>query len=206
MLKVRLMEPADVAEMVVLHSAAFPGFFLTRLGPRFLASYYAGICDLPDGVCHVIRASNGGELLGFVAGSDRPGRFYKSLLTRRWYTFATPAIRYVLLHPKSLNKILRSFLHPKRSETASGVGAIFSIAVNPVAQGQGIGQRLLAEFEESMLAKDMSYIRLETDAIDNESVNAFYSKLGFVKQREFESSGGRLMNDYLLKIDRSARS
>lgn len=190
----------DVNNIVALHQAAFDGFFLTRLGPQFLKSYYAGVCSLPEGACYVIRDHDAGKLLGFVAGSAAPGAFYRRLLIARWYHFAIPAVKFVLRNPASIKRVLRAFSHPKRSETRDNTASIFSIAVDPAAQGLGVGKQLVAKFAIAMREKGMKAVRLETDSENNSAANKFYQSLGFVCLRQIAGAGGRKMNDYVLDL------
>ncbi len=51
--------------IVALHCVAFPGFFLTSLGPRFLRLLYRGFATMPGGIC--ILAEEDGRVFGFTA-------------------------------------------------------------------------------------------------------------------------------------------
>jgi hypothetical protein len=53
-----------------LHLAAFPGFFLTSLGPGFLRLLYAGFAHEPDGIC--IAAEQQCVIVGFAEGTEKP--------------------------------------------------------------------------------------------------------------------------------------
>lgn len=77
------METEDIDQVVAVHLANFPGFFLSFLGPHFLSLYYLGICSALEGIGFVYSNSVG-ELVGFVAGSSNPRGFYSRLLKRDW--------------------------------------------------------------------------------------------------------------------------
>lgn len=72
---IRRMEHGDLSGVVSVHREAFPEFFLSFLGPRFLRAFYAALVDAPDGIALI--ATNGGAVCGFVAGTVRPWAFYR---------------------------------------------------------------------------------------------------------------------------------
>ena len=106
------MGAADVARVVELHLAAFPGFFLSFLGPRFLRLFYAEAVAV-GGICLVVEARGG--VAGFVAGSDRPGGFYGALLRRRALAFALAAAPALLRRPSSALRVARALLKPRQA-------------------------------------------------------------------------------------------
>ena len=55
-----------------LHAKAFPGFFLTSLGKKFLKRYYASILEDASAV---FLLEDVGDLIGFVCGLKNPAAF-----------------------------------------------------------------------------------------------------------------------------------
>ena len=60
----------------------------------------------------------------------------------------------------------------------------------------GIGTQLIDYLKELVDFKEYKYINLETDAVNNEKVNSFYKKNGFVLTRTYETAEQRKMNEY----------
>ena len=70
---------ADMGAAVQVHCDAFPGFLLTRLGPRFLAHIYRGFIEVPGGGCCWRRP---GEIVGLLAGTGAPLTFFATVRRR----------------------------------------------------------------------------------------------------------------------------
>ncbi|WP_305016831.1 hypothetical protein [Mycobacterium tuberculosis] len=46
-IQIRPAQASDIAQIVQVHLQAFPGFFLTLMGPRFLRLLYSGFLNHP---------------------------------------------------------------------------------------------------------------------------------------------------------------
>jgi ribosomal protein S18 acetylase RimI-like enzyme len=182
----------DLARIVAIHQAAFPGFFLTALGPRFLYAYYRRVLDDPAGV--LLVAEGGGGLAGFVAGYLEPASFYRGLRRLAW--------------PLALSLLRRPWLAFHAAGRARSVGGshtsgaaeLASLAVDPAVEGRGIGSRLVHAFLDAAARGGARHVTLTTDARANDAVNAFYRKLGFRLARTFESTGQRAMHEYTREL------
>lgn len=62
----------------------------------------------------------------------------------------------------------------------SSLARLYSIAIDPIYKGQGLGQKLLLKLEEYAIKKRTAYLRLEV-ASQNKSAQALYEKLGYYK-------------------------
>lgn len=195
---VRLMVLADVDEAVVIHLAAFSGFFLSFLGPNFLKRLYAGILSDPSGMAFV--CADGGQILGFVAGSAQPAGLYRRLLRRSWFGFAWAALPALLRRPQAAARLLRALRAPDAATSAPGVGTLMSIAVLPQTQGTGLGKLLVRAFLDEGRRRGLSAVDLTTDAIDNAAANQFYLNLGFRVARTFTTPEGRVMNEHRIEL------
>ena len=71
----------DAREIAKLHTQAFPGFFLTQLGDRFLTGYYKCVEAYPGGILLVARNKDS-TAAGFAAGFLDPPAFYRFLRSR----------------------------------------------------------------------------------------------------------------------------
>lgn len=195
----RPMTKEDTADVVAIHVAAFPQFFLTFLGPRFLRELYGAIVSDSSGIAWV--AEEEGRVVGFVAGTDAPSRFYRRLIERRVLRFAMAAAIPFLRRPSILPRLLRAFGKPAGSREAPGRRAeLMSLAVAPSGQGSGAGALLVERFAEEARRRGVETIYLTTDAVSNERVNRFYERRGFARVRQFTTAEGRRMNEYQKRL------
>lgn len=190
---------SDIPDIVQIHQVAFPGFFMTMLGPGFLEGYYRLVFTYPGKVFWV--KEDEGRLEGFVAGFLNPGEFYTNLRARRW-RFIGPILLRICTHPWLLPRLFASYAQAQRSsqEEEVGVCELSSIAVPPDLGGRGIGKGLVRAFLGATRGK-ANLVELTTDAEGNDAVNAFYQNLGFTCVGSYERSKGRRMNKYRLSLE-----
>ncbi len=202
MIEFRKGRPDDLRAVVRIHRQAFAGFFLTRLGPGFLAKYYRLVLERPDGI--LLVALNDGDLAGFVAGFASPARFYGEMKKRK-LSFALAAIPALLRAPGIWPRLLLDFREVRNSAGPAlaqepGRGELASIGVAPPWSGRGIGRGLLAAFIARSKELGLNAITLTTDADNNDAVNEFYRQARFHLERTFTQKDGRRMNEYRLDI------
>lgn len=193
------MRSEHVRQVVDVHMRAFPGFFLTTLGPAFLRTYYRAAANAAGAIALV--AVEDGRVAGFAVGNRHPAGFYRRLLRRRWPGFALAAVPGVLRSPSAVPRVLRAVRYPSTRGGDAGAAGLFSIAVVPSSRGAGVGGALLAAFEREARAKGALRVVLETDADRNDVANAFYRSAGFSVVREFEQTQGRRMLEYVKELD-----
>lgn len=195
--RVVALRPEHIEQCVRLHRQAFPDFFLSQLGPRFLAEFYRAFLDAPDAVTGV-AVDGEGRVLGVLVGTTRPGGFFSRLLKQRWFAFAGTSLVLILRRPSAIPRLLRAVRY--RGEVPLEVtGALLSsICVAPEGQGRGIGSLLLRHFEESIRSLGSAY--LVTDRIGNDATNAFYVRNGWWLVGSYETPEGRAMNCYVLDV------
>jgi GNAT superfamily N-acetyltransferase len=192
---IRAMHMKDVDQVVAVHLAGFPGFFLSFLGPRFLSLFYSGICSASEGIAFVYSNDNGNPV-GFVAGTSNPSGFYSRLLKRKWLQFALASLGSVLKKPSVLRRVARAVFHPSDNPVGDEVAGLFSVGVLPELQGTGAGKALVNAFLDEARERGCTRVFLTTDREKNEPVNQFYLNLGFVVEREYTTPEGRNMNEY----------
>jgi ribosomal protein S18 acetylase RimI-like enzyme len=193
------MTVEDVREVARVHVDAFPGFFLTFLGAGFLCELYRGIVRDPAGIAFV--AEHDGVCTGFVAGSAEPSGLYKRLIKRRLVAFGFHAGIAFLRRPSIAPRLLRAFTRLSEAPTpASGRAELMSLAVLPGNRGSGIGAGLMEAFVSAVRSRNGAAVFLTTDALDNDAVNAFYTRHGFTVSRRFATPEGRQMNEYELQV------
>jgi glycosyltransferase involved in cell wall biosynthesis/GNAT superfamily N-acetyltransferase len=188
----------DVPAAVRVHLDAFPGFFLSILGPAFLRNLYAGFCSEVDGIGYVATDANG-TTLGVVAGTVQPQGFFKRLLLSHWWKFGLSALPAILRDPSCLPRVARALFY--RGDAPHNPGALLStIAVTPDAQGHGVGKALIEAFCTEALLRGASRVYLTTDAVGNDAVNHFYTRQGFTLDGAYQTSEGRAMNRYVREL------
>lgn len=190
---------SDIPGIVQIHMGAFPGFFMTLLGPEFLERYYRLVVDYPNKIIWVKQGSKGLE--GFVSGFLNPDLFYQCLRRRRWSLFGSIMAR-ISCNPGLIPRLLASYAQAGQSsqQEEPDVCELSSIAVPPGLSGRGIGKGLVHAFIEATRGKARSIV-LTTDADGNDDVNGFYRSLGFACEGSYERSKGRRMNKYRLMLD-----
>jgi ribosomal protein S18 acetylase RimI-like enzyme len=193
----------DVAELVAVHQEAFPDFFLTLLGPRFLRRFYAAVVRHPKALGFIARRDR--HAIGFVVGPTEPAGFFRALLLQEGVGFCLDAIPALLRHPVFVaRRLWRGATYRGEAPAMPGKSALVSsIAVLPSASGAGVGAELLGAFCDAAAERCVDSVYLVTDRDYNPGANAFYRKAGFVLDCELPRSDGRTMNRYVRTLSRS---
>jgi ribosomal protein S18 acetylase RimI-like enzyme len=196
---IRKLNSTDLAAVVEIHRASFPGFFLSFLGPRFLSLYYEGIHKDPEGIGFVYL-NPAGMPAGFVAGSSNPRGFYSRLLKRDWLKFSLASLGAIVRKPSVIGRVARGLFHPSGNPPDRDVSGLFSIGVLPELQGTGAGKQLVQSFLRESRVRGCRRVFLTTDRDNNDAVNAFYRKQGFRIERQYVTPEGRHMNEYWINL------
>lgn len=181
-----------------VHIKSFQKFFLTFLGRQFLNVLYTSITTDPTGIGWVIKADK--KVEGFVIGTSQPGGLYGRLIKRNWWRFGWAALPAFIRKPSILPRLLRAFTMPGQPLPAENCGTLMSIAVDPAAQGSGMGKELVQAFLREAKNRGLDFVNLTTDASGNDATNAFYVSKGFKLHYSFTTPEGRLMNEYLFNL------
>ena len=189
---------SDCEQLAKLHMAAFTGFFLSSLGPRFLKSLYAAFLVEPSAICLVARRQD--RIAGFVFGVCRPSGFVIRTLLRRGMLMAAVLLPVTIRRPAALFRVLRASLRPVFSEAAADEAVLFSIAVDPSLQNRGLGGQMVRAFLEEARRRGAKRVALTTDTQDNDAVNRFYLRLGFRLGSKFLTPEKRQMNEYVIDL------
>lgn len=200
---IRQAEATDIHSIVRMHGRAFPGFFMTALGPSWLRAYYMMVREYPKGV--LLVGESAGQEVGFVAGFIDPSDFYSRLRARRLRLAFACAVG-VLRSPYLVLRLLRTAGQLEgRSDTSTmrsaGVAELSSVAIDPRWRGRGYGRELIGAFVQTARVRGALEVRLTTDARDNDQVNGIYSSAGFRLTRCFEKTKGRLVNEYVYDLE-----
>jgi len=196
---IRPMVEKDIGQVVRVHLESFPGFFLSSLGPRFLSLYYSRVCEAPEGIAFV-SLNLSAEPAGFVVGTTNPRGFYSRLLKRDWLRFSFASVGALFRRPSAILRVARALLHPSRNPAGEEVAGLFSIGVSPELRGTGAGEKLVQAFLGEAKRRSCRKVFLTTDRDGNDTVNAFYRKMGFRVEREYITTEGRRMNEYWMEL------
>lgn len=196
-IKVDYLKRDDIEQVVKVHIDAFPSFFLTFLGPKFLNEFYNSFLDDDQGVGFTAIDNQNNQVLGAIVGPLNPQGYFKRLLKRKWFSFCLASISAVIKKPSVIKRLFRAVFY--RGEAPQGVlrSLISSIAVSPNAQGKGVGKALVVKWLDEVKSKGSKGAFLTTDAENNDSVNIFYQKLGFKLESSYDTPEGRKMNRYI---------
>lgn len=201
---VRPARPEDIQQIVQVHLEAFPGFFLSRMGPRFLHLLYAGFFDHASGIILVACPSNNHTIVqGFVAGTTQPQGFFSHLFRRYWLSFVLASVWPLLRNPNLVLIKLWSALF-YRGETLldqPDAALLSSLGVLPQVQGRQLGQHLVNAFLVHAQTRGAPAVYLTTDQSNNTKANQFYIKLGFVLVGTCKRPHGRILNRYSIKLN-----
>jgi len=193
------MDLDDVPSVVDVHLASFTGFFLASLGERFLRELYKSI--LMDEAHIAFVCAKEGKVLGFVAGAARPVGFYGRALKRNWRGFVIASILPILKNPMMVIRFWRRLIATRGTRFDSGDALLMSVAVSPNRQGNGIGRQLVSKFLEEASSRGCVSVSLTTDALENDSVNRFYRSMKFQLSKEYITTEGRRMNEYVYTLN-----
>jgi ribosomal protein S18 acetylase RimI-like enzyme len=195
---VRQASRNEVDAIVAVHLEAFKGFFLSRLGRRFLRELYTAFLSAPSGM--LLTAHRDTRLVGFVAGTSQPPRFFRQLLLARGWALLAAAIPAALRQPGLvLPRLWRAVFY--RGDGEPGTGALLSsLAVLPAEKGQGTGAALVRQFCAAAAAAGARQVYLLTDAAGNDAVIGFYERLGFQPDSQLTRPGGRSMRRYVKSV------
>lgn len=195
-----LKNKARINEVVDIHMQSFPGFFLTFLGKGFLKQLYKGFVEHENSGLLVAVEEN--KIVGFLAYSEDISELYKFLIRYYVVPLAWYAGIAFLKKPCILFRLLRAFTYSDKSKREERYVELSSIGVLPRLEGKGIGSRLISALKYKVNIGEYRYIKLETDAENNESVNLFYQKNGFILDHKYESPERRKMNEYRYYFDK----
>lgn len=210
-LRVAAATADDLPALVALHRAAFPGFFLTRLGAGFLSHYYTCAREAPGGIVLVVHA--GDVPVGFVCGSSQPDALMRALVRRaprialtllldgiRRPSFLLPLTGRILARVRDVWNGTSRRPDSAADRRASADAELTSIAVHPHAEGRGLGRHLVAAFADAAAAHGATHVYLTTDASDNTRVQQFYESIGFAQAGLLRRGSDRAMIAYRARI------
>ncbi len=191
------MKLSDLDAIVAIHVQAFDGFFLTRMGPRFLCAYYQAVLDFDASISLVAYDTESARALGFAVGFREPQGFYAFFKQRRKRML--PAIlRAVVLDPGLVPQILRN-MRRVEAQADQPVDAVELSSIAVSTPERGVGGVLLEAFADKARSEGAHRLTLTTDAKGNDPVRGFYEARGFTLDG-YEDRGERRMCLYSLSL------
>jgi len=194
---IRKMRGTEARRVAEIHTVAFPGYTLSKLGKLFLRVYYHGICDDADGIALV--GERNGTILGFATGMMNPSGFYARLLKRRWFRFMVAAVPGAIRHPGFIPRLFGALWLPQSSPVGGTIATLSSIAVSPEVAGCGIGRRLMEEFVAEVKRRGGTELTWGAKKRD-EIANRFYQRIGYSETREHVDSQGEGVIEYVFRF------
>lgn len=197
---VRPANPADCMELARVHILAFPDYFLSHLGPRFLRRYYRAFI----GAGHTaVVAESGGTIVGFVVGTPDLASLRRALYRPNLLPFAGIVLGKCLTDQIVRSNVVARLVHIplalkalfSRSDPAAGssgppgksLSYLFSIAVEPEWAGSGVASQIMSAYVAIERARELDSIELSVFD-DNPRALRFYEREGWVYDRREGSS------------------
>lgn len=182
----------DLDGVVEAHGSAFPGYFLTILGPRFLRIFYGSFLEDDTGTLMVCEQTPAG-IAGFIAGTSGPAEFFARLRRRSGLGLAIAALPAVPSHPWRIAKrfLAATKYAGERPAGLPGYWLLSSLGVRTDATGCGTGGALLEQFCDHARQADARGVYLVTDETENEAALRFYRRRKFVEHAAWMRRDGR---------------
>ncbi len=197
---VEAARPADAPAIAALHTEGIDEGFLSTLGPRFLATFYRAMAGSPAATVLVARRE--GRVVGFVAGSAEPGRFYREFLRRKAFT-AMLALVPRTLRPSVAIGAAETLRHIRRVPDREPAAELIAVAVGLTARRTGFGAALVARLEEELRAAGATRLAVVVGT-SNAAARAFYERLGFANPLPLEVHRGTPLVRYVKAISAPA--
>jgi len=196
-MKIIKLNKNHLSEVISIHIKAFPTFFLTFLGPRFLKEFYESFLYDSQGIGFVALDDNTEEIIGVIVGPLNPNGYFKRLLKRKWFSFCIASIGAIIKKPSVIKRLFRAVFYRGESPEGMNRSLLSSVAVSPNVQGKGAGKALVCKWLEEVKSRGSKGAFLTTDAENNDAVNKFYQKIGFKLESSYSTPERRKMNRYI---------
>lgn len=182
----------DVDIIVRIHIDAFKDFFLTSLGTKFLTFYYTCFVESEETITMI--AEEEGKVYGFSASTRVCKGFNSRLIKNNFSAFIALSLKMFFTSPFALLRLARNLT--KKGEGVKDnedYAELYSIGVSKMAQGKGVGKKLLAASEEALKQEGIKRVSLTTDYEHNEQALGFYHSMGYDTLYEFVTFPNRKM-------------
>ena len=189
----------DLDAIVKIHDGAFPDFFLTSLGDRFLKLYYKSVMNSPEGILLICQFDN--DIIGFCAGTLLSSGFNARLIKKNLLSYIGQGIRLLFTRPIRIWHLYKNLSKENPDVGDNGEYAeLLSIGVDPNRQGGGVGKKMLIALEEEVKERGGCKLSLTTDYEYNEKAIGFYHSLGYNEWYDFVTFPNRRMYRMMKQI------
>lgn len=183
------MTVAHASQVAAIHLQSIHHGVLCALGPQFMARLYEGIAAHPQSSVWV--AVRSGRVLGFCAYTRNVSAMYRDVILSNFWTLARFALPQGLRW-RVIRQALDVLCYPFRRTVKSMPQAeVLSIALDPAAQGGGVGSRLLQAAMEQARLDGEPLLRVMVGS-DLETARHFYERLGFEHVGDLTQHGDTL--------------
>lgn len=185
---------SDLAEVARLHVLAFPDSVLGALGEEAVRRNYSWQLTGPHDLTALVAVDDADRVLGFLFGGVFRGSTIGFVKTQRWFLMGQ-----VLRHPRILLRgvgrdrlALGARLLARRHKVAGPEApdevprrslGVLAIAVDPAAQGRGVGRALMDEAVVRATAAGFEAMHLTVHPT-NVGGLSFYRSLGWTELHE----------------------
>lgn len=204
--RVRALRDDDLPAVLDLHLATFPDNVMGRFGRRLLRAYYRTFLTGPDALA-LVATDASGRPLGYLVGVLATARHRRWVRTHHRGELILAALPAFMSRPRlaagmvrrRLAVVLRSRVGD-RSATPGAVGvpgpiAVLShVAVAPAARGAGLGEALVARFEDAAEESGAALLCLAT--VDGGRAAALYERRGWRATARRRTFDGRTLRLY----------
>jgi len=173
---------SDISVIADLHMLSLPNELLSKLGRKFLTEIYS--VALSDNDSYFIASKTGRNIQGFIFLSKNSGRFYKRLVTRRFFKLAFIIFEELIQDISLLGKLASTAKYLLFSN-AESIPEILVLSVHPNMQRSGIGSALLKTLEDKLADDGLSVYNVKTTSLNKKS-NRFYTKNDFKVIKRFK--------------------
>ena len=192
------LEMKHVKEASDVHIAAFPDYFLSFLGRRFIRELYRAFACDETSISIVAEDKRSAKIQGAVIGTIDPKGFFTRLAVKRWWSFGASSLSALAKDPRIAIRVFRGLFYRGNPPNDKKRALLSSIAVLPDQQRTGLGSILLKSWEELARENEMLGCYLTTDAEGNDAVRRFYERNGWRVEAEFVTPEGRRMLRYII--------
>jgi ribosomal protein S18 acetylase RimI-like enzyme len=190
----------DICGVVNVHIQAFPGFFLTSFGSKFLRLMYHWFLDNPSSVFLV--SDQAGSINGFAVGLKIGQRLDLAKALSLMLKILPAILMNLFKNPKMIIlRVARTLLRRQGITLFPTPGFLLkSIGVLQSERGNGLARRILAGFENELKIKGEICVYLTTDAVKNDRAVGFYKRAGYQIIQEFKQHNHRLMYVFFKRL------
>jgi hypothetical protein len=194
------METRHVGAVVRIHEVAFPGYFLTFLGSRFLWLLYTEILKTAGNSSIVAWSNERQETVGFAVSVASQESFYTRLVRQRLSAFAFAALGAAIRKPRIIPRLFRALKYPSMSREAPADACFLSMGVLPDMRGHRIAQRMTSGMMALLKSQGVESVLFVIDRDVNPRAKKFHYRFGAKKVREYQTPEGRWMEDLVLDL------